>query len=118
MNSSGVGLGLTICKRICELMGGAINVTSSRDKGSTFSFSILLDDWKKVSTWTFEDSEDDNVDAYAANKNNNNNLADAANSVEKAMKDYEHVRHVNLTEVLDGSILGDGGNNPFVQSGR
>jgi signal transduction histidine kinase len=36
----GSGLGLVICKNLCQLMNGTIWLTSERDKGSTFYFSI------------------------------------------------------------------------------
>ena len=39
----GTGLGLSICKRLIELLGGRINVTSEWGKGSTFSFTLPLE---------------------------------------------------------------------------
>ena len=41
-NPSGNGVGLSICKKICEALGGTIKVTSLPNIGSKFIFSIKV----------------------------------------------------------------------------
>ena len=39
----GTGLGLVICQRLIRMMGGELEVEREADKGSTFSFSLMVD---------------------------------------------------------------------------
>lgn len=52
-SDGGVGLGLAICRRLCELMGGAIAYERAPAQGSRFSFHVNLGamdrEWKLVS---------------------------------------------------------------------
>jgi len=38
----GTGLGLAICRRLAEMMGGSVEVSSTKGKGSAFSFTVQL----------------------------------------------------------------------------
>ncbi len=39
----GTGLGLAICKKLVELMGGSIRVSETSERGTTFTFDVLLE---------------------------------------------------------------------------
>ena len=42
VNPQGIGLGLTICNKILNQLGGELKVISKYGEGSTFYFSLLM----------------------------------------------------------------------------
>ncbi|MFN5294363.1 MAG: response regulator [Flavobacteriales bacterium] len=53
----GTGLGLTICKRIIELMQGSLRVESKLGQGSAFSFTAIFNSHNEVATEALQDFE-------------------------------------------------------------
>ena len=67
-NYQGAGLGLTICKRLTNLLGGEIHVESELSKGSRFYFSIPCDDIQNEADNDFENEEKKEAAYVSGNK--------------------------------------------------
>ncbi|WP_100913713.1 ATP-binding protein [Pseudoalteromonas spongiae] len=60
-NEEGAGLGLSICKQLCQRMGGDINCVSTRNVGSTFSFFISVENQDETKTPYIACFESENI---------------------------------------------------------
>ena len=64
MNTNGIGLGLCICKSICQFFGGKISVKSQVSVGSIFSiYFILEEDYVETVKFDMEQSLDFNPES-------------------------------------------------------
>ena len=58
LNKQGIGLGLNICKQICELFDGDIDVDSELGVGSKFYFKFMLSETPILGANADDDSEE------------------------------------------------------------
>ena len=96
-SNTGVGLGLAICKKLCNLMNGNISVQSKKGVGSTFIVELIL---QKSSV---ETQEFNNGNIKSKNKANFRILVAEDNAINQTViKQYLQDLNVNYKIVDDG----------------
>ncbi len=113
----GTGLGLTICKRLVEMLGGSIDVTSVPGLGSSFLFSIPTGSLENVkllqSPSEAEIVSDLNEAAEAASAAASQNLAARVLLAEDGVDNRRLISHhlkkagVNVTTAENGKLAYD-----------
>jgi len=110
--SQGTGLGLSICKSIIEKMGGTIAVTSTKDVGSCFTFTMPANCIVKHSVKTSNQSEDENntkkngLILVAEDTDSNYILLDAMIGNEYTLKRAKNgLDAVNMFEELNPDLI-------------
>ena len=73
----GTGLGLFIARRLSELMGGAVSLSSVPGEGTTATLSLALEVCRQEETQTFTDSAHDRLDALVSSRPRAPSLAQA-----------------------------------------
>lgn len=111
MNKKGIGLGLAISKKIVEHFGGKIGVRSELQKGSTFWFSMKLEDeeqfMKDNIIIDFDDmySEEfvDNkfIDAQESRKKKNSQVSNNTPSQIQSEQDVIPVKRMQTTNIAN-----------------
>jgi len=88
----GVGLGLTISKQFIELIGGTLEVTSSENIGSTFSFTIPVEELDNI-----EDNTKNSFNTITIYKRINNPIRESDTNLVSYL-DYLGVHSINFTQ--------------------
>ncbi|WP_417910194.1 PAS domain S-box protein [Candidatus Electronema sp. PJ] len=118
---SGIGLGLTICSQLCELMGGRISAQSELHQGSTFTFTVwfkeisqeeeiklngLVSTPEKLRILVVDDNESNRFLAKAMLQRDNHEIAEACNGKEALRlllkQDFDAVLMDVQMPVMDG----------------